>query len=149
MAKVLPWQLQILETGDLARFRATFAKMSPHLPQPKNDEQAAIMLHHVRTQADNLGFKLRAYSHRWLTERSIPSGLPDELKPRAERMYPKIVTAVGISVHSKYPVVRDAIRGAMETAVQECYAEGVTDPKIVSAQMQAARAREQRGLMGG
>jgi len=126
---------------DTVGIRKLWAHVSPHLPQPQDDDQALVTIHHARTQAQSLPLKLRAYSHRWLTERSLPSGLPDELKPSAERLYPRIVSAVGIAVkpfrqsadHAK------ALQGAMSDAVADAYADGRQEPEFVKARMREAR----------
>lgn len=137
----------ILIDADAAKARAAWASIAPHLPQPATDADALVSLHMARTQSQAIPPRLRYYSHRWLTERGLPSQLPDRLRAPADRMYPKKVDAVGVSVRSKIPLVRDAITGAMNYAVEDCYANGDRDPLIVKPQMMAARARERRGLM--
>src|SRR5437868_1304713 len=88
-----------MEVGDVEGLRRAWAKVGPKMPQPATYEQAEIIMHYARTQARWLNLKGRAYSHAWLRERLLPSGLPDELKPRAERLCPVIAEAVGISVN--------------------------------------------------
>ena len=116
----------------------------PHLPQPKNNEEVLVTIHYARTTAQTVPLKLRCYSHAWLTERGLPSGLPDWWRPKAARLYPHQVTAGGVSVKAQSeanaPLAR-AIEKAMSDAVQECYADGVTDPDIVKSRMDAARQR--------
>jgi hypothetical protein len=118
--------------------------VAPHLPQPKNNEEALATMHYARTQAGSIPLKLRCYSHAWLCERGLPSGLPDHWKPRANRLYPHKVNAVGIAVKAmsaaSVPRAR-AIEKAMSDAVLECYADGVTDPDIIKTRMDAARLR--------
>lgn len=95
----------------------------------------------------SMGLRLRAYSHRWLLDHGLPSALPDELKPRAERMYPMIVEGVGISVLARGVLkpVGVMIRTAMEDAVMNVYADdGSPDPMFVRARMAAARASIQK-----
>lgn len=128
--------------------RTVWAHVAPHLPQPATDADVLVSIHMARTASESMPLRDRAYSHRWLTERGYPSQLPDRLKPSAERLYPRVVKAVGISVNSKYPIVVQSIRGAMEDAVNDCYANGDTATEIVKPQMMAARAREQRSLFG-
>jgi hypothetical protein len=60
-------------------------------------------------KAETVSFKARAWSHRWLTERALPSGLPDRLKPSAERVYSRVVEGVGISVNCRNPVLKPAM----------------------------------------
>lgn len=140
-----------LETLDVEGIRRLWASTSPHLDQPKNDHDALVTLHHARTQAKSIAFKLRAYSHRWLTDNGLPSGLPDELKPKAERIYPKIVQGVGISVNAKSALMKPItglIRAAMENAVSEAFADGKTDSTFVSARIMEARQSTIRKLVG-
>lgn len=131
-----------LELLDVDGVRRLWAHISPHLPQPQSDAQALVMLHRARTEARSVRFKLRAYSHRWLVDNGWPSGLPDELKPKAERIYPRFVGGVGISVNTKSDWLKPAaleIRKSMENAVEDAYAEGRTEPAFVSARMAEAR----------
>lgn len=84
----------------------------------------------------------RAYSHRWLIDNGYPSALPDDLKPKAERMYPRIVEGVGIAAKASSELMRPAIpiiRRAMSDAVSEAYAERRTDPVYVKARILEAR----------
>jgi hypothetical protein len=126
--------------------RRLWVRVCEHLPQPQNDNEMLVMLHHARTQAESIDLRMRAYSHAWLCERSLPSGLPDELKPAAERIYPKIVSAVGVAV-KPFTDTPSAIELAKETervmseAVAECYADGVTDPEVIRARMREAQDR--------
>lgn len=142
---------QLMEDGDVAGLRAAWGKISPHLPQPGSHEQAEIVMHAARTAAETVSFPKRAYSHRWLTERELPSQLPDRLKPSAERLYPRIAEAVGISVNMNREYMRPAIvevRGAMEDAVQDAFAENRRDPVFVSARMKEAKSRAMKALFG-
>jgi hypothetical protein len=122
--------------------------ISPNMPQPKNDAEGLIVLHHARTQSISIPFKLRAYSHRWLCDNGLPSGLPDNLRPKAERIYPRVVEAVGVSVkalsEANIPLAK-AIEQAMSDAVAEAYADGKRDPGFVKARMEEARSRVMRG----
>jgi hypothetical protein len=119
-------------------------------PQSRGDVE--IAMHYQRTVSTTVGFKFRAYSHRWLTERGIPSMLPDELKPRAERMYPMIVSGVGIAVKAKNPLfqpIADEVRKAMEIAVREADADQrLTDVPFVRQRMREARERTYKELTG-
>ena len=81
----------------------------------------------------------------------MPSHLPDDLKPKAERMYPRIAEGVGISVNVRNPLLKPAateVRKAMEDAVSDAYADGRTDPAFVTKRMQEARDKTWRALMG-
>lgn len=136
---------------DIVTMRKLWRHVSPHLPQPKTDEETLAALHLARTQARSMPLKLRAYSHRWLTERGIPSQLPDQLRPKAERMYPVVADAVGISVNAKSSILQPIvplIRGAMESAVLESYADGQKDPSIIKVRMNEAKLTTVRKLVG-
>jgi hypothetical protein len=116
--------------------------VSPHLPQPKNNNEALVTIHYARTQAESIPLRLRCYSHAWLCERGLPSALPDHWKPKAARLYPHNVNAVGVAVKamSAASVSRArAIEKAMSTAVLECYADGVTDVDRIRDRMNEAR----------
>lgn len=143
---------RILREGDFRALRKHWSDVFPHLPGPTSDSDAEIVLHHARTQANAIPFKLRAYSHRWLSERELPSGLPDELKPRAERIYPTVAEAVMISVGAKSELMKPAVpivRGAMEDAVNQALADGkMGDPVFVRARIQEARQQTIRELFG-
>lgn len=136
---------------DAPGIRKLWAHVSPHLPAPASDGEAVTALHIARTASESVPFKLRAYSHRWLSERGLPSQLPDRLKPKAERLYPRVVSAVGISVNFSAAILKPAalaVRGAMEAAVEDAYAEGRTEPAFVSQRMTEARQKEMQKLFG-
>lgn len=122
------------------------------MPQPESPEAAEIVMHRARTEAESVSLRARAYSHAWLLERALPSGLPDALRPRAQRLYPVVALAVGISVGFRSPWMRGAeaeVRGAMENAVLDAQAEGrLSDAPFVKARMDEAKARTMRALFG-
>lgn len=137
-----------LEECDIVTIRKLWVHVAPGLMQLGTDFEVLATIHHARTQAASIALKQRAWSHRWLLDHDMPSGLPDELKPRAERLYPKVVDAVGISVNVR--AARDSprmrqlaleIRGAMENAVAEAYADHQTEPTFVLARMREARIK--------
>jgi hypothetical protein len=110
-----------------------------------------IAMHHARTQANSIPLKKRAYSHRWLLDHGFPSGLPDKLKPRAERIYPKIVSAVGIAVKTNgvFAAAGPLIQEAMEDAVKEAVADGrLEDAEYVKQRIQEARQGAVQKLLG-
>lgn len=111
------------------------------------DHEVLATLHLARTESEIIPTKLRQFSHAWLIEHGYPSKLPDIMKPKSEQIGPsRIVSAVGIAVHSELPGVGDAVRTAMERAVADAYAEGREDPKFVKARMEEAKAKELRAL---
>ena len=131
---------RILIECDIPGLLRLWANLFPAYPQPMSKEAALRTLHLARTKAESVPMNLRRWSHIWLTERNLPSLLPDKDHP------PKKVSAVGIGVRSTYPEVAKAIHGAMENAVEDAYAEGQTDPEFVGARMREARARERKAL---
>lgn len=140
-----------LETIDVDGMRRLFAHTSPHLPQPANDNEALFALHNARTRMDSLTLKQRAYSNRWLCERGLPSALPDELLPSADRLYPRIVEGVGLSVNARaeyFKPLVSHVKGAMNDAIEDCYANGDTEPGVVRGQMFEARKKVLHKLIG-
>lgn len=141
-----------LESGDVRLVRAASAKLFPHLPQPASAEEAETSMHMARTQMATVSFSRRAWSHRWLTERGLPSQLPDMLKPKAERMYPIVVEAVFVSANSNSAALKPVakmVQAAMSDAVLEAEADGrLSDIPFVRARIQDARARTFKELLG-
>ena len=140
-----------LEECDIISIRKLWKYISPNLPQPSTDQDALISIHIARTQSSLIPFKKKAYSHKWLLERNFPSMLPDDLRPKAERMYPRDVEGVGISINTTSSVLRPAlsiIRKSMEDAVQECYNDSKTDVVFVKKRMKEARDRVIKKLLG-
>ena len=129
---------------DVPRARELWRHVAPHMVQPADNETMLIQLHMARTQSEQVPHRLRFYSYRWLTERGLPEQLPDHMRPAAERMYPRVVEAVGVSCNASSeilkPVVKDVQR-AMQDAVEDCYAERRTDPLFVRGQMAEARRK--------
>lgn len=140
-----------LENLDVTLARKIWRHVHPNMPQPKTDEEALQTMHYARTVMAPIAFKLRAYSHCWLMERNLPSGLPDRLRPSAQRLYPVTVSAVGISVKGNSVIGRELaplIRSAMEKVVNEAYADGKTEPGFLKKRMLEARDNEMRILIG-
>jgi hypothetical protein len=139
-------------TLDVQRAREIWGIVAPHLPPITTDEEMLATLHVARTQSDVVSLKLRFYSHHWLCERNMPSLLPDELKPSAEKVYPRKVQSVGISVNARSELTRPIIgevRGAMEDAVSEVYADGRADDiDLIKRRMIEARHSVTRKLLG-
>jgi phage gp29-like protein len=137
---------------DVVGVRRVWAHQHPGLPQPPDDEDVLASLHIARTASQSVPFKLRAYSHAWCSERGLPSQLPDQMRPAAERIYPVITPAVGIAVKARTSSGLAAalvIRGAMENAVQEAIADNkLTDSPYVKARMLEARAKTISKLYG-
>jgi hypothetical protein len=119
-----------LEEGSVADVRGLWGAVFPHLPQPRDDGEAAVMMHRARTEMASMPLRLL-------------SGLPDELRPRAERIYPVKVEAVGISVRGsrRRSAEANAIQTAMSDKVLEMYAEGDTDPELVRREIRGVYER--------
>jgi len=137
---------------DVAQLRKLWRHVAPGLPQPDNDSDALVSLHLARTQAHTIPFRARAYSHRWLVDQGYPSALPDNLKPKAERIYPRVVDAVGISVNALsnlFKPITGIVRGAMEDAVMEMHCDRVPldDPRV-KPRMLEARQKTVKKLLG-
>lgn len=140
-----------LEQCDVALVRKMWSHIAPNMPQPQTDHDALVQIHYARTLAVAIKFRLRAYSHCWLSERGLPSGMPDWLKPRAQRMYPVVVSSVGIAVRGNSEVGRriaPIIQRAMSDAVNDAYAEGRQEPSFVKARMMEARQTTIGKLLG-
>lgn len=141
----------ILKDLDIVAMRAFDRVHNPHLPA-QDDDQIRVSMHAARTACESLPFALRAYSHSWLTERGLPSLLPDHLKPKAQRLYPVIAVGVGIAVKSRSPHMREAvkeIRIAMEDAVKEAVEDRqLNDSVYVKGRMMAARSKAVHRLFG-
>ena len=142
---------QLLEDGDVNGLRRHWASFLPGMPQPETFEQAQITMHLARTASTSVAFRFRAYSHRWLEERGLPSQLPDNLKPKAERIYPRVVEGVVVSVNFRSAYLQtaaDEVRASINDAIEDCYAERKTDAVFVRRQMDAARHRTMKALFG-
>jgi len=124
----------------------------PHLPQPTSDRETLSSIHYARTINETFSLRLRAYSHAWLLGEGFPSGLPDALKPRAERMFPVVTEAVGIAVGGASDVGRaiaPLVQGAMSDAVLDVYADSKSpDVDLVKSRMALARKSTIKKLLG-
>ncbi len=108
-------------------------------------------MHMARTAAKSVTFRLRAYSHRWLLERGLPSQLPDSLKPAADRLYPSVVEAVGFSVNFRSSILAPAaaeVQSAVTAVIEDCYANGDRDPELVRGRMLDTKDATIRKLFG-
>lgn len=140
-----------LEERDIPRLQELWAGSNPHLPQLTH-AQAEVAMHRARTEAESIGIRHRAYSHWWLMERGHPSGLPDRLKPAADRLYPQIAEAVGVSINFRSPILRPAgpiIRRAVCDAIEDIYADSPSpDVAKVKARMAEIKDRTKLQLFG-
>jgi hypothetical protein len=140
--------IDCLERVDIHEMRRLWEKVSPQFPI-HDDAGMRAAIHMARTKSEMVRFKLRAYSHAWLIDHGYPSLLPDELRPKAQRIYPVTAHAVGIAVQSKYDEVRATVTQAMQGAVLEAEADGrLADSPFVKDRMQDARMRALKQLFG-
>lgn len=133
-----------LGDGDVSRVTSLWANVFPNMPQPRTRAAATGMMHRARTEAESVPVAKRLYSHAWLAERGYPSGLPDPLRPPADQVVPRIVSAVGIAVKSmssRSDRVEEAatVEAAMAAAAGDAIESGVTDDAEVTRAMWAAR----------
>ena len=119
--------------------------------RPRGAGHHPLCAHH---QPDTFAFRLRAYSHAWLLGEGLPSGLPDELKPKAERMFPRVVEGVGIAVGGTSELGRaiaPLVRSAMSDAVRDVYADSKNrspEVELVKSRMALARTYTVKKLLG-
>lgn len=142
---------QALRDGDPVALQRIWAAVFPNLPQPKDQAEATVSMHIARTSAGWLSHRARFYSHRWLTERSLPSMLPEDLKPKAERYYANVVSSVGIAAATGKDWLKPAlplIRDAMSKAVLDRQEMIISDPERLRDEIQFARKKEFRRLFG-
>jgi len=131
---------------DTEGVRKIWKHVAPNMPLLETDEDTLICIHITRTATERLPFRFRAYSHSWLRERFPvnPSQIPDSLKPRAERMYPRIVSAVGICVAgfgNKKTEYHHYVSKKLCDVVAEMYADGIEDPDLIKARMKVVHDR--------
>jgi hypothetical protein len=124
------------------------------MPQPKTKKDTLATLHVCRTVNEKADFKLRAYSHAWLIERSLPSQLPDHLKPRAERLYPRIVTAAAYSINFRSPFlkpIKPLVLQAIDARMNELWADNknkAPDSQLVLKEICDTKNNMMRKLIG-
>lgn len=137
-----------LRDCDVGAVMKLWKHISPDMPQPDNEHQARVMIHYARTRMQKMPNRYRFYSHCWLRDEGLPSALPDNMRPRAERLYPVGVRAVGVSsgkAGGEKTEFNYAVQKAMSDAVLETYADGHQDqPQIVKARIMEKRAEFKR-----
>jgi hypothetical protein len=135
----------------VAGMRALHALVFPHLPAPKSDRDVLAAIHHARTQAEAMPFKARAWSHHWLVDNNLPSGLPDHLKPRAEQVCPRVAEVTGFSANFRSRILRP-IKPEVEAAVTEVildeYSGRVVRHDRLKGRMLEAKEKAIRRLAG-
>lgn len=145
-----------LEEVDVAGMRKLHAHVMPHLPAG-SDKDILVSIHHARTQAESMPLKARAWSHRWLLDHGYPSGLPDHLKPSAEREYPRITEATGFTMRFGSPLMREIlspivplVSKAVEEVILDEYSGAVVrrDHDRIRGRVLDAKAKAVRQLVG-
>ena len=143
--------LSSLSDDDVKSFRQAWNLTAPGNPI-KTDVEAELVFHVSRTKISKVRLKQRAYSHRWLTERGYPSDLPDELREKAERMYPTKVECVAICVAASSPFgveMAKIIEKAMTDAVADVYASNKhPDDELVRERILHAKAAAEKAILG-
>jgi len=130
-----------MDVGTAHKFWATYF---PDAPQPVNYAETRAMLHVARTAAKSSKLADRLYSHHWLSERQLPSKLPDDYKPWWEGTVIRSGVGIVVKATSHFQGRAEAIQKAMEDAVLEMYDAGIEDPAQVSKHMwfRASQVRE-------
>jgi hypothetical protein len=119
---------------DVKGIRELHRRFNPHLPQPKDDEEALMTLHIARTQSKFLPEHVRQYSREWL----------------AERRTGVIAHAVGVSVGMPSEPLnarQEDVRDAMSDSAGESHKKGLDldkDAPEVKNRMMEARAKMHR-----
>ena len=116
-------------------------------PPAASDAEILLCAHQVRTAIAREGmhpweFRRCAYSHSWLIERGFESKLADHLKPKAQRLYPIIVDAVGIAAKTlgnRSTPLNRAVEKAMSDVVLDFYADGKKEPEPIKKRMREVR----------
>ncbi|MEN6306081.1 MAG: hypothetical protein ABFD96_25370 [Armatimonadia bacterium] len=131
--------LRCLLTLDVAGMMSLWRHMAPHLAE-QSPKDALIAMHIARCEMRTIPRKAKDYSRAWLAERGYQciegrwvAGLP----PAGV-----VAQTVGIAVRSKYPVVQKRIHRAMDDALQNAMAKGVTEAPMQKEAMLKARAKE-------
>lgn len=122
---------------DVAGHRRLHRHLYPHHDQPASDRDALITMHLARTMDGTIPLKARAYSHRWLLDNGLPSPLPDNLKPMADRLYPRVAEAVIVSATARSEIFKPAaplIQEAMVAVAEDTFA---TDKKVDHIKLRA------------
>lgn len=140
---------RILMDLDVPAMRRAHAELSPG-QNPGTDLDVLAGMHGARTQLDNIPLRHRQYSHRWLTERNLPSQLPPPLWEK-DPFVPRVVEGVGIMVGAFSEELEPAallVRREMENVVLDAYADSISpDPRALQRRMMEARKKELRGLV--
>lgn len=124
---------------DVSGMMRLWKHVAPHLSN-QSPMDALISMHMARCDMKRISLKLKKYSEEWLYERGYQkvdgkwiSGPPP---------VSVIAESVGIAVKSNDPRVRKRIHRAMNDALENSLAKGITEPPIQRENMLKARAKE-------
>lgn len=143
-----------LDELDVNGMRKLHARMYPHLPSPGDNKLVLATMHRARTQRRDMPLRARAYSHTWLLAHGYPSGLPDMLKPKAERIYPRKVGATGFAPSFSSPIlkpIKTHVEHDVGVVILDAYATDKVDRidhRKLRSEMLAETARSIRRLVG-
>lgn len=97
---------------DYVAVRQLWQHVCPHLPQPRDDDEALYMLHVARTKAESIPQSKRLYSKQWI----------------AERDRRRIAASVGVSVKASSSwrkVQAQDLQAHLSDVVLDAHKEGV------------------------
>lgn len=141
---------QAMVSGDVKMLQGIWSKVTG-LPAPETVQEAEIQMHVARTATKSLPDQTRCYSHWWLKDRGLPSLLPPDLFPKADRFKPVIKSSVGIAVGTGKDWLKPAlplVMGAMVKAVENNAELIEGNPDLLRDKIQFARRDEFRRLFG-
>lgn len=140
-----------LRERDVPLLRRASAALFPEFPLPESEEEAIAQMHIARTMQSWMTLEERAYSHHWLVDRGLPTMLPPELRPGADRYRPEISKSVGVSHATGKEWLKDAsplIVQAMTRTVENNQDLIDKDPELLKDKILYARSDEFRRLFG-
>lgn len=102
---------QCLENLDAATAQDIWARVMPHLPLPKNEDETFEVMHRARVEMRTLPERAKEYSRQWLRERE----------------FRKIMPGVGIivSAPAHRRTMAEDMQGGMSYVVDRAYKAGV------------------------
>lgn len=144
--------LRCLNDLDLVAARRLWAVHYPNDDAIRTDFEAAAVLHCARTLNSRVPERKRLYSHNWLLDHGLPSGLPEALKPRAERAEAQYIDSVIIGrvddPDSFLAPIWRVVQARMERRCAELQADGLMkDPAKLRALLLEARDDEIKRLV--
>lgn len=139
-----------LRDRDIPLLIKASAVLFPDAPVP-TEAEALVQMHVARTMQGWMTIEERSYSHFWLLEQGLPSMLPPELLPKADRYRPEAKSAVGIVYATGKEWLKPAapiIGMAMAKAVSDNAELIETDPELLRDKIAFAKSDEFQRLFG-